>query len=84
MFEHIAAALSADRDRLCALDGVIGDADHGVAVELGFRAAHDAIAAADTLALEATAVFNLAAKSYLNAVGAASAPPVRHGVDACG
>ncbi|TIT56880.1 MAG: dihydroxyacetone kinase subunit L, partial [Mesorhizobium sp.] len=31
MFDAIAVAIEADRDRLCQLDGVIGDADHGIA-----------------------------------------------------
>lgn len=73
MFSTIAAAIQADRDRLCALDGVIGDADHGIAMELGFNAARDAVAALDGAA-DPTSVFNTAAKSFLNAVGASSGP----------
>jgi dihydroxyacetone kinase-like protein len=73
MFSAIAAAVTADRDRLCALDGVIGDADHGIAMELGFNAARDAVSALDDAA-DPTAVFNTAAKSFLNAVGASSGP----------
>jgi dihydroxyacetone kinase-like protein len=73
MFSDIAQAVSADRDRLCALDGVIGDADHGIAMELGFAAARDAVATLDQTA-DPTAVFNTAAKSFLNAVGASSGP----------
>lgn len=73
MFSAIAAAVTADRDRLCALDGVIGDADHGIAMELGLNAARDAVAALDG-ATDPTAVFNTAAKSFLNAVGASSGP----------
>jgi phosphoenolpyruvate---glycerone phosphotransferase subunit DhaL len=74
MFNAIAVKLSADKDRLCALDGVIGDADHGVAMELGFNAVRDALSAVDATATEPTAAFNLAAKSFLNAVGASSGP----------
>lgn len=73
MFSSIADAIAADRDRLCALDGVIGDADHGIAMELGFNAARDAVAALDDTA-EPTVLFNTAAKSFLNAVGASSGP----------
>lgn len=73
MFSAIAAAIEADRDRLCALDGVIGDADHGIAMELGFNAARDAVVALDDTA-DPTAIFNAAAKSFLNAVGASSGP----------
>jgi len=73
MFSNIATAIAADRDRLCALDGVIGDADHGIAMELGFNAARDAVTALDDTA-DPTAIFNTAAKSFLNAVGASSGP----------
>lgn len=74
MFAAIADAMSADRDRLCALDGVIGDADHGIAMELGFSAARDAVAALDTGTTDPTILLNTAAKSFLNAVGASSGP----------
>jgi dihydroxyacetone kinase-like protein len=74
MFDAIAVAIEADRDRLCQLDGVIGDADHGIAMALGFNAVHDALAALDLAATEPTALLNTAAKSFLNAVGASSGP----------
>ncbi len=73
IFADIATAIAADRDRLCALDGVIGDADHGIAMELGFNAARDAVAALGPEA-DPTAVLNTAAKAFLNAVGASSGP----------
>ncbi|TIT24735.1 MAG: dihydroxyacetone kinase subunit L [Mesorhizobium sp.] len=74
MFDAIAAAIDADKDRLCRLDGVIGDADHGIAMALGFTAARDALAQLDLAATEPTALLNTAAKSFLNAVGASSGP----------
>jgi dihydroxyacetone kinase-like protein len=74
MFAAIADAMSADRDRLCALDGVIGDADHGIAMELGFSAARDAVAALNAGTTEPTTLLNTAARSFLNAVGASSGP----------
>ena len=74
MFDAITDALSADKDRLCALDGAVGDADHGVAMELGFNAVRIALSTIDTSTTEPTTVFNLAAKSFLNAVGASSGP----------
>ncbi|WP_442583460.1 dihydroxyacetone kinase subunit DhaL [Mesorhizobium sp. ASY16-5R] len=73
MFGKIAEAIEAEKDRLCALDGVIGDADHGIAMSLGFSAARDAVSALDSAA-DPTTVFNTAAKSFLNAVGASSGP----------
>ena len=74
MFDTIAGAVEADKDRLCQLDGVIGDADHGIAMALGFNAVRDALASLDLAATEPTALLNTAAKSFLNAVGASSGP----------
>lgn len=74
MFSKIADAIEADRDRLCALDGVIGDADHGIAMSEGFRAVRSALQGMDASSTDPTAVFNMAAKSFLNAVGASSGP----------
>lgn len=73
MFETIADAIAQEKDRLCQLDGVIGDADHGIAMDLGFGAVREALAGLDGTA-EPSAVFNTAAKSFLNAVGASSGP----------
>ena len=52
MFDTIAVAIEADKDRLCQLDGVIGDADHGIAMALGFNAVRDALASLDLAATE--------------------------------
>ncbi|TIN49412.1 MAG: dihydroxyacetone kinase subunit L, partial [Mesorhizobium sp.] len=56
---------------LCELDGVIGDADHGIAMEQGMKAAANAAHAAQGTLQD---VFNAAAKGFLNAVGASSGP----------
>ncbi|MCZ8542889.1 dihydroxyacetone kinase subunit DhaL [Mesorhizobium qingshengii] len=74
MFDAIAVAIEADKDRLCQLDGVIGDADHGIAMALGFGAVRDALASLDLATTEPTTLLNMAAKSFLNAVGASSGP----------
>lgn len=74
MFGVIATSMDRERDHLCALDGIIGDADHGIAMALGFGAARDAVAALDAAQADPTTVFNTAAKSFLNAVGASSGP----------
>lgn len=73
MVAAIAADLEAQKDELCRLDGLIGDADHGIAMALGFAAAREATAAVEPGA-EPTAVLNAAAKAFLNAVGASSGP----------
>jgi phosphoenolpyruvate---glycerone phosphotransferase subunit DhaL len=73
LFRELASTIAAARDELCRLDGVIGDADHGIAMEQGFTAASKAI---DALPPEATLAdqWNAAAKGFLNAVGASSGP----------
>ena len=74
MFDEISTAIETERDHLCVLDGVIGDADHGIAMALGFGAVRDALAGLDLSATVPTTLFNTAAKSFLNAVGASSGP----------
>lgn len=74
MFAAIADAMTKEKDRLCELDGVIGDADHGIAMELGFSAASKAVTALEAGTSEPSVVFNTAAKAFLNAVGASSGP----------
>ncbi len=73
-FKRIEVAMEAHKDRLCQLDGVIGDADHGITMAIGFEAVSKALAALDPATSDPTAVFNAAAKSFLNAVGASSGP----------
>jgi len=74
MFARVSDAIEAEKDRLCALDGVIGDADHGIAMSEGFLAVRAALGALDASTADPTAAFNAAAKSFLNAVGASSGP----------
>jgi dihydroxyacetone kinase-like protein len=73
LFRAIGDAIEADKGRRSELDGVIGDADHGVTMSIGFTAVDEALAKLDASA-DPTAVFNTAAKSFLNAVGASSGP----------
>ena len=74
LFALIAADIAAHRDHLCELDGAIGDGDHGLAMDAGCEAAAKAVAALDPAQATPTAVFNAAAKAFLNAVGASSGP----------
>ncbi|WP_109476853.1 dihydroxyacetone kinase subunit DhaL [Paraburkholderia sp. C35] len=73
LFRELASTIAGARDELCRLDGVIGDADHGIAMEQGFTAASKAI---EALPEESTLAdqLNAAAKGFLNAVGASSGP----------
>lgn len=72
LFDAFAARMRAERDELCALDGAIGDADHGIAMEQGMSAAAKAAHGVATGTLQD--VFSAAAKAFLNAVGASSGP----------
>ena len=73
MVAAIAAEMEANRDELCRLDGVIGDADHGIAMALGFARRGTPWRRWSRVA-EPTAVLNTAAKAFLNAVGASCGP----------
>lgn len=72
LFAEFAATMSRERDALCALDGVIGDADHGIAMEQGMQAASTAASVLEDGTLQD--LFNAGAKGFLNAVGASSGP----------
>lgn len=69
---RIADVMDENRDELCALDGEIGDADHGIAMSGGFGAVRQAVS--EMQGGTPTEVFNTAAKAFLNAVGASSGP----------
>lgn len=70
LFQALSARMASERDALCALDGLIGDADHGIAMEQGLQAASAAVPYLPSLQEQ----FNAAAKAFLNAVGASSGP----------
>jgi dihydroxyacetone kinase-like protein len=74
LFAQIAEDIAAQRDHLCELDGAIGDGDHGLAMDSGCQAAAKAVGALDAAATGPTPAFNVAAKAFLNAVGASSGP----------
>lgn len=73
LFGRMADAIETDKDRLSKLDGVIGDADHGVTMSVGFTAVREALRRLDPAAAPSE-VFATSAKSFLNAVGASSGP----------
>lgn len=74
LFRRLAQRIEGERNHLCELDGHIGDADHGIAMEQGFSAIAKALDTDGSASLTPTDVFNTAAKSFLNAVGASSGP----------
>ena len=71
LFAAFAARMAVERDHLCALDGAIGDGDHGIAMEQGMAAAAKAATETDGTLQD---ICNAAAKGFLNAVGASSGP----------
>ena len=73
MMKNVGRAVIAERDWLSALDGVIGDGDHGVTMEIGWTAVGNALAdAPEDETIEATC--KRMAKTFLDAVGASSGP----------
>ncbi len=73
LFHTLAAMIEREKDHLSALDGVIGDGDHGVTMSIGFQAVDKALASNESAAAPSD-VFMLAAKTFLNAVGASAGP----------
>ena len=71
LFDAFATRMASERDALCALDGAIGDGDHGIAMEQGMRAAAAATRTTDSTLQD---IFNAAAGAFLNAVGASTGP----------
>lgn len=72
LFVAMADKIEQEKDHLSALDGVIGDGDHGVTMSIGFQAVDNALK--DQTHQTPSDVFNLAAKTFLNAVGASAGP----------
>ena len=71
-FRAVRDAIEAAKGELSRLDGVIGDADHGVGMALGFGAVSKALEANPPA--DPAGVFDVAARSFLDAVGASTGP----------
>lgn len=70
----VAEEMSAQRDTLCKLDGAIGDGDHGITMDIGWRAVADRLGADASGSQTISEMFGLAADAFLNAVGASVGP----------
>ena len=70
---EVAAAVSAEADRLTQLDSAIGDGDHGVNMTRGFRAVEEALGAQDG-AQPPGRLLIVAGKTLISTVGGASGP----------
>ena len=71
LFRIISERMTAARDELGVLDGVIGDADHGSSMAAGFSAVLRAVSQAEGTP---GAIFSSAASEFLGAVGATTGP----------
>ena len=69
---EIAAVVEAKRDHLTQLDSAIGDADHGINLDRGFRAVQAALAESDTPT--PGSVLLVTGKTLISKVGGASGP----------
>ena len=74
MFHNISRAIENTKDQLSALDGAIGDADHGVTMSIGFQAVKAELSRRDIGAMAPKDLMNTAAMAFLNSVGASTGP----------
>lgn len=74
IFHAMGDAIEREKEHLCVLDGVIGDADHGVTMSIGFTAVRKALNDIDSESTPPSQIFNTVAKTFLNAVGASAGP----------
>ena len=74
MFHNISDSIEETKDHLSALDGAIGDADHGVTMSIGFQAVRAELSRRNVDAMAPADLMNTAAMAFLNAVGASTGP----------
>jgi phosphoenolpyruvate---glycerone phosphotransferase subunit DhaL len=74
MFHNISDSIEETKDRLSALDGAIGDADHGVTMSIGFQAVKAELSRRNVDAMAPADLMNTAAMAFLNSVGASTGP----------
>lgn len=74
LFRVLAERMGAEQDYLAELDGEIGDADHGVAMSVGFAAAAKALSEGEADAPRLADGMVLAARALLNEIGATTGP----------
>ena len=72
MMHHVGDQIIAEKDWLSDLDGVIGDGDHGITMEIGWKAVQTALDGLEEETIEA--ICKRMAKAFLDAVGASSGP----------
>lgn len=83
MMQAGAKAIFAARDELCALDGKIGDGDHGVTMEIGWKAVLDALTE-EGPEVTITELCDWISEVFLEAVGASAGPLYASGFQSAG
>lgn len=78
-----AEAIFGARDDLCVLDGEIGDGDHGITMEIGWKAVLDALSREDP-DMTITELCDRIAEAFLDAVGASAGPLYASGFKSAG
>lgn len=73
MLAFVADRIHEKRDYLCELDAAIGDGDHGVTMDIGWRAISDAVTGSSNLSTVSD-ICTSAGNAFLNAVGASAGP----------
>ena len=74
MFHNISNSIEQTKDHLSALDGAIGDADHGVTMSIGFQAVKAELSRRNVDAMAPADLMDTAAMAFLNSVGASTGP----------
>jgi dihydroxyacetone kinase-like protein len=74
MFQNIADSIEEAKDYLSALDGEIGDADHGVTMSIGFQAVKAELSKRNVDAMAPEDLMNLVAMAFLDSIGASTGP----------
>lgn len=74
MFHNISDSIEEAKDQLSALDGAVGDGDHGVTMSIGFQAVKAELSRRNVDAMAPTDLMNTAAMAFLNSVGASTGP----------
>ena len=74
MFHNISDSIEDAKDQLSALDGAVGDGDHGVTMSIGFQAVKAELSRRNVDAMAPADLINTAATAFLNSVGASTGP----------
>jgi dihydroxyacetone kinase-like protein len=74
MFYNISDSIEEAKDQLSALDGAVGDGDHGVTMSIGFQAVKAELSRRNVDAMAPADLMNTAAMAFLNSVGASTGP----------